>query len=83
MSAPVVTGIAALLLEYYPGLSARQLKYVITHSVMKIPGSKVKMAATGQSVDFKTLSAGGGVVNAYNAIKLAATLKGKQGRASE
>jgi cell wall-associated protease len=80
MSAPVVTGIAALLLEYYPGLSARQLKYVITHSVMKIPGSKVKMAATGQSVDFKTLSAGGGVVNAYNAVKLAATLKGEAGK---
>jgi len=78
MSAPVVTGIAALLLEYYPRLSARQLKYIIVHSVTKLPGSKVKMAATGRIVDFKTLSAGDGLVNAYNAMKLAATLKGER-----
>ncbi len=80
MACPVVAGIAALLLEYYPRLSARQVKYVLTHSVLKIPDSLVKLSATGKRVDFSTLSASGGIVNAYNALKLAATLKGERGK---
>lgn len=80
MSAPVVTGIAALILEYYPKLSARQLKYVIVHSAMKLAHPEVKLAATGKTVDFKTLSSGGGIVNAYNALKLASSLKGERGK---
>jgi cell wall-associated protease len=78
MAAPIVTGIAALLLEYYPQLSARQLKYILIHSVMKLPDNQVKWAATGKTVDFSGLSVSGGIVNAYNALKLAATLKGER-----
>ncbi|HEY4154606.1 MAG TPA: S8 family peptidase [Puia sp.] len=81
MAAPVVSGIAALLLEYYPKLSAGQLKYILTHSVMKLSHPGVRLAATGKTVDFKTLSASGGIVNAYNALKLAGSLKGKTGKA--
>jgi subtilisin family serine protease len=80
MASPVVAGVAALLLEYYPKLSARQLKYILTHSVMKLPDARVKLAATGKTVDFNTLSVSGGLVNAYNALKLAATLKGERGK---
>jgi cell wall-associated protease len=78
MAAPMVTGIAALLLEYYPRLSARQLKYILVHSVMKLPENQVKWAATGKTVDFSGLSVSGGIVNAYNALRLAATLKGER-----
>ncbi len=78
MAAPMVSGIAALLLEYYPELSARQLKYILTHSVMKIPGNEVKWPGPGQWVDFSQLSASGGIINAYNALKLAATMKGER-----
>jgi len=78
MAAPVVTGIAALLLEYYPLLSAGQLKYILMHSVMVLPESQVKWAATGKTIDFNQLSVSGGIVNAYNALMLASTIKGER-----
>jgi cell wall-associated protease len=77
MAAPLVAGIAALLLEYYPELSARQLKDILTKTVMKLPESEVKWVATGKTVDFNRLSVTGGIVNAYNALQLAATLTGE------
>jgi cell wall-associated protease len=76
MAAPMVTGIAALLLEYYPKLSARQLKYILMRSTMKLPHHQVKWAATGSTIDFDQLSVTGGIVNAYDALKLASTIKG-------
>lgn len=78
MAAPVVAGVAALLLEYYPQLSARQVKYILTHSVMKLPDNQVKLTATGKMTDFSELSVSGGIVNAYNALQLAATIKGER-----
>jgi cell wall-associated protease len=78
MAAPMVTGIAALLLEYYPQLSARQLKYILMQSAMKLPENQVKWAATGSTIDFSQLSVTGGIVNAYNALQLAATMKGER-----
>ena len=33
MASPVVAGLAALILEYYPNLSAEQVKYVIENSL--------------------------------------------------
>jgi cell wall-associated protease len=77
MAAPMVTGVAALLLEYYPKLSARQLKYIIMHSVMKLPEKEVRWPGNNQWVDFSQLSVSGGIVNAYNALQLAATMKGE------
>jgi subtilisin family serine protease len=62
MAAPVVTGIAAMLLEYYPSLSARQVKYILMHSVMTLPVSQVKWAATGKMIDFNQPSVTGGIV---------------------
>lgn len=77
MAAPVVAGIAALVLEYYPELSAEQLKYVIEKSVRPITG-KVKLPGTDEEVSLSDISKTGGEVNAYNAVKLAATLKGER-----
>ena len=64
MAAPVVAGVAALLLEYYPQLSARQLKFILMSSVMKLPHKQIKWAATDSAIDFDRLSVTGGVVNA-------------------
>lgn len=77
MASPVVAGIAALILEYYPSLSARQVKYVLLNSVMKLPDNSVKWPGGG-AIDFSQLSVSGGIVNAYNALELAATLKGER-----
>jgi len=76
MAAPVVTGVAALIMEYYPKLSARQVKYILTHSVMHLPDNQVKWPGGGKTIDFSQLSATGGIVNAFNALQLAATMKG-------
>ena len=77
MACPVVAGIAALVLEYNPTLSARQLKYVIEKSAQQ-PSIKVIKPGTDESVDLSDLSKTGGLVNAYEALKLAATLKGER-----
>ena len=74
MASPVVAGLAAFILEYYPNLSPEQVKYAIEKST-KNPGEKVKDPGTGEEVDLSDLSVSGGVINAYEAIKLASTLK--------
>lgn len=77
MAAPVVSGIAALLLEYFPTLSAEQIKWVIENSVTPVT-EEVKLPGTSDMVKLSDISVTGGIVNAYNAVKLAATLKGER-----
>lgn len=78
MASPVVAGIAALILEYYPKLSAPQLKMILMQSVKKFPGLMVQLPGTKKQVPFSSLSKSEGLVNAYNALKLAATIKGER-----
>lgn len=77
MACPLVAGIAALTLEYFPNLSAKQLKYVIEKSA-QVPEYKVKQPGTDDMVNLGDISKTGGIVNAYEALKLAATLKGER-----
>jgi cell wall-associated protease len=78
-SSPITTGIAALILEYYPNLSAKQLKQVILESATPLTGTMVlKPGSKTEKVDFATLSKTGGIVNAYKAIMLASKLKGER-----
>ena len=77
MACPVVAGIAALILEYYPNLTPRQLKYAIENSAQK-PDYKVAKPGSGEMVNLSDICKTGGIANAYEAIKLAATLKGER-----
>jgi subtilisin family serine protease len=77
MASPVVAGLAALILEYFPTLSAEQIKYVIEKSVTKTD-VKVKDPATQEMVTMSDMCKTGGIVNAYDAVKLASTLKGER-----
>jgi subtilisin family serine protease len=77
MASPVVAGLAAFILEYYPTLSARQVKMVIEKSAKK-PGEKVKNPGTDELAGLDELSRSGGIINAYEAIKLASTIKGER-----
>lgn len=75
MASPVVAGVAALLLEYYPSLSAVQLKEIIEKSSIPFKDS-VRTPGTGQLKALSSLSKTGGIINAYEAVKIAATYKG-------
>jgi len=70
MAAPVTSGIAAFILSYYPNLNGAQLKYILENSVVKI-SDKTRKPGTEENVPFNELSRNGGVVNAFEAIKLA------------
>ncbi len=78
MASPVVAGMAAFILEYFPKLSAAQVKMVIEKSVVKIT-EKVRKPGTEDDVSMNELCRSGGVVNLFYAIKLASTLKGERG----
>lgn len=77
MACPVVAGTAAFILEYYPTLSAKQLKFVIEKSA-KAPAEIVNIPGTDEKVPLSDISKTGGLLNAFAAIKLASTIKGER-----
>ncbi|MCU0625578.1 MAG: S8 family serine peptidase [Gemmatimonadaceae bacterium] len=71
-AAPVVSGVAALLMSYFPSLTAADVKRIILASVTPYRTLQVmRPGEAGQMVPFGELSASGGVLNAYQAIRLA------------
>jgi hypothetical protein len=58
----MVSGLAALIMEYYPALTAAQVKEIIMKGVSRRAILKDKCVS-------------GGVINAYKALKLAANYK--------
>ncbi len=77
MASPAAAGSAALVLSYFPDLSAKQLKAVIEMSGAK-QNYSVKQPGTKELVPFSSLCKTGATVNNYRAIKLAQTVKGKR-----
>lgn len=70
MACPVVAGLAALIREYYPELRAPQVKDIILRSVVKVTQP---VLLDKKKVPFTDLCRTGGIVNAYQALQLAAT----------
>ncbi len=73
MSTPIVSGVAALLLSYFPTISTAQVKDIILKSGFK-PEIKVNKPGSKTEVPFRGLSVTGGIVNAYNAVKMAISI---------
>ena len=72
ISAPIVSGVAALVWSNFPELTAIELKSILLESVEYFGDYEVLLpGASGKKVLFKELSKTGGIVNAYNAILLA------------
>ncbi|MDQ6830387.1 MAG: S8 family peptidase [Gemmatimonadota bacterium] len=79
MAAPVVTGLAAMLMSYYPNLTAAEVKRIILASVTKHGDQMVvKPGSSGEKVLFGSLSATGGIVNAYSAVKMAEAMSAQR-----
>jgi cell wall-associated protease len=74
MAAPVVTGVAALILEYYPNLTPQQVKYCIEKSAVHLPAKVKRPGSEDHQVNMSDLSTSGGIINAYAALKMASTL---------
>lgn len=73
MASPVVAGLAALLMSYYPTLSASDVKRVILESATRMPDAMVARPGGGRA-RFGDLSITGGIVNAYEAVRMAERL---------
>ena len=74
MASPVVAGVAALVMSYYPELSANEVKQILINSVTVPKSGTVVRPGNSEGiveVPFSSLSITGGIVNAYNALKLA------------
>jgi len=69
MAAPVVSGVAAMLKAYYPQLNAKQLKRILMQSVTPLD-LEVSVPGEEQTAPFSSLSRTGGIINAYNALRL-------------
>jgi hypothetical protein len=74
MASPVVAGAAAFLLEYFPYLTPQQVKFCLEKSA-QAPPAKVNKPGTDEEVMLSELSRSGGVINVYEAAKIAATLQ--------
>jgi len=77
MASPMVAGVAALIRSYYPELSAKQVKDIIMESSTPWK-AKVLKPGTEDKVALSELSVTGGLVNVYDAVKLASQTKGKK-----
>jgi subtilisin family serine protease len=72
MAAPVVTGVAALLMAYFPDLDAEDVKRILLESSVKYGDREVPLPGAQEgTVPFGQLSVTGGVVNAYEAVRMA------------
>ncbi|MEX2594266.1 MAG: S8 family peptidase [Anditalea sp.] len=75
MAAPVVSGVTALIMAYYPDLKPSEVKAILKQSVYNQAEQLVIKPGNEEEVAFGSLSITGGVVNAYQALQLAESIK--------
>lgn len=78
MAAPATSGVAAMLMAYFPELTATEVKAIITESSRKFDGIVVPVPGSKESAPFNQLSKTGGIVNAHDAVKLAIKKKAEK-----
>ena len=71
MASPMTAGVAALIRSYFPKLTAVQVKAILMKSTYKPDVTVRKPGRSGQRTAFKNLSRSGGLLNAYEAVKMA------------
>ena len=78
MASPNVAGVAALVRAYYPSLSASQVKHIIMDSGTPLTNTFNLAGAEGTQTNLASISKTGKIVNAYNALVLAAKMTAKK-----
>ncbi len=70
-ASPVVAGVAALVMAYFPDLSAEEVRQILLASATRYDVETMR-PGTEEPIGFATLSVTGGVVNAAEAVRMAA-----------
>jgi Subtilisin-like serine proteases len=71
MASPSTAGVAALVMSYFPELTAMQVKDILMKSSRKFDNLKVQKPGSADQIEFSELSQSGGLVNAYEAVRMA------------
>jgi subtilisin family serine protease len=79
MASPVVAGVAAVLKSYFPKLTYADIKRIIMQSATPY-ATKVTKPESTDTVAFATLSKTGGIVNLYEAVKMAIAQEAGSGK---
>jgi subtilisin family serine protease len=74
MAAPMVTGLAALLMAYHPDLTALQVREVILNTATPYAEQSVTVPGGNRSAPFESLSRTGAIINAEGAVRRAAEI---------
>lgn len=77
MASPSTAGVAALIMSYFPELSATDVKDILMKSTRKFDNLQVQKPGGGKA-KLDQLSITGGLVNAYEAVKLAQSMKAQK-----
>ena len=70
-AAPVTTGVAALLMAYFPDLTATDVRQILMDSATRYADTATTRPGAEDATTFGALSVSGGVVNAARAVELA------------
>jgi subtilisin family serine protease len=74
MAAPMVSGVAALIMAYYPDLTAAQVRRILLETATSYADVTVTRPGGSEKVPFGQLSRTGSIVNAHEALKRAEQL---------
>jgi cell wall-associated protease len=74
MACPAASGVAAILMSYFPDLTATQVIDILKKSARKFDGLRVHKPSGGKA-SFSDLSNTGGLINAWQAVKMAQETK--------
>ena len=79
MASPATAGVAALLMSYFPELTVFEIKDILKKSSRKFDNLEVLNPSGSGKIKFSELSNTGGLVNAYEAVKMAQMMKSQKG----
>ncbi len=75
VASPATAGVAALLMSYFPNLSVPQIRDLLNKSTRKFDNLIILNPGTNEPISFSNLSISGGLLNAFEAVKLALNIK--------